>query len=144
MRFCSLDPGGTTGIAEFEERDPYRIYSTRLGPLPHHGSLWDWLHRARPDVLIYETFENRGIAVADLISREYIGIVRLYGSLHDDCRLVPQSAAQGKGFWDDDKLGRVALWKPVVHERDAIRHMLTCLGKLKHPYYWDLINQLRK
>ena len=127
--YCiALDPGGTTGVAMVEnEEQPWEITALHLGG-SHHQALFRLLVDRRPSVVVCETFENRGQSsstqarAASLVSREYIGIVKLYlqatGATGEW-----QSSSTGKQFWDDEKLKEYGLYCPgLKHARDAIRH----------------------
>jgi hypothetical protein len=131
--FLALDPGVTTGwcLARWlpENNRLLLTYSQ------NQFSLLDLFHFTSSilfDVdeytIIYETFEYRNKARAglNLTPVKMIGIVELQGeSFPNILKLYPQNAAQGKGFWKDDKLKKYELYKPgVQHGRDAARHML--------------------
>lgn len=125
--YCiALDPGGTTGIALIEqEEQPWEIAVKQLGPDEHHEALLDFLRVWRPRTIICESFQNRSFEAAKLISPEYVGIVKLYAQNHSShpVEVVWQSAALGKGFWDNNKLRAYNLYVPSYrHARDAIRH----------------------
>jgi hypothetical protein len=143
MRFIALDPGGTTGIAEFNDQHHIGIVTSHLGPNPHHNALYDWLVQAQPGVVIYEAFDNRGIAGADLISREYIGVTRMFCQRNQISSHSQKAAAIKGGFWTDDRLATTALWKRMVHERDATVHLLVYLKRINHPYHRDLLIMLK-
>lgn len=139
MRIISLDPGGTTGIAiyddkAFDSEDLWRRYS--LGPKEHHAELWHELLTEGPfNAVVYENFlyqrrdVDAGVSL-ELISREYIGIIKLAHQRHpgETSKLVVQSPSIGKDtpgtFWNDKKLRQLGLWVSSEHERDATRHLL--------------------
>jgi hypothetical protein len=57
-------------------------------------------------------------------SSELVGVMK-YLSAMNGFDLHIQSAATGKGFWDDDKLKRAGLYTAGMrHARDATRHLL--------------------
>lgn len=132
-----FDPGGTTGIAHYDVTHGIRMY--HVGPGIHHRALWDSLLIGRPDMVIYEEFKyerrevDKGVAV-EIISREYIGIIRLYAEMmHIPCH---KSTLNKLTFWDDDKLTLINLWSNVIHERDALRHLLYFLTFDKKDNSW--------
>lgn len=120
-----FDPGGTTGIALYDIT--HGIRTEHIGPDVHHLFLWHALLKFHPDVVIYEQFIyqrrplDKGVAL-EIISREYIGIVRLYAAMMN----IPciESSLTKLAFWDDEKLKLINLWSNVIHERDALRHLL--------------------
>lgn len=120
-----FDPGGTTGICNYDVT--HGIYTEHLGPGDHHLELWHYLLNRRPDSVIYEEFQyqrrelEKGVSL-EIISREYIGIIRCYAAMMN----IPchKSTLNKLKFFDDDKLKQLSLWVPVIHERDATRHLL--------------------
>lgn len=143
MRIVSLDPGGTTGVAIFDDidNDPECVERRywewkELGPESHHQALWELLVSDSPlyQHLVYETFNyqrreiTRGVSLR-LDSVEYIGIIKLaiarssyWGNT--DLNVSAQSPPT-RMFWSDDKLKALDLWRSSPHERDATRHLLT-------------------
>ncbi|TXH54664.1 MAG: hypothetical protein E6Q97_10330, partial [Desulfurellales bacterium] len=117
-----IDPGGTTGFAQLDlESNTWRM--SELGPEDHHKDLHYKLLRLQPDIIICESFdyrivESKGTKMpgVNLISREYIGIVKLYAEVYPTTTLVMQSPAQGgggtshSGFWKNEKLKKVGLY----------------------------------
>lgn len=129
MRIVAIDPGVTTGLCfyapEFET-----LERVQLGPEDHYQTLWHILEDFNPDVIICESFQNMSDLRQEDTTKplEYIGVVKLYNEFVKPCRVGFQTAAQGKEFWDDDKLKAVALYeKGRPHSNDATRHFL---------YYW--------
>lgn len=137
MRILSFDPGGTTGVAiyddEFAEGEtPTTSCWARfeLGPQEHHAELFVLLTGER--YIVYETFDyqrrelDKGVSLVQ-VSLEYIGIIKMHkqysedGGTHVD--VFPQKPAQ-RMFWTDEKLKRLGLWVSSPHERDATRHLL--------------------
>jgi hypothetical protein len=141
MRLVAFDPGGTTGICTWQDG----VWSlSQIGPGPHYLGLWDRLHLLRPDTIICESFEFRQSKQRDninLISREYIGVVRLFGILYDT-PVVFQTASAAKSFVSDEKLKVMGLYEVGQrHANDATRHMVLYLvTKMKHT---DLVESWR-
>jgi len=78
-------------------------------------------------VCVYESFEYRNASRAglNLTPVKMIGVIELLGESTEGIKIYPQNAAQGKGFWKDDKLKKYELYATgVQHGRDATRHML--------------------
>lgn len=132
-----FDPGGTTGIAQYAGLNIFRTH--HLGPGVHHLELWNFLLKYRPSMVIYEEFQyqrrelDKGVSL-EIISREYIGIIRLYAEMVNiRCH---KSTLNKLKFWDDTKLKKVNLWSSVIHERDALRHLLYYLSFDKEDSYW--------
>lgn len=122
----SLDPGGTTGYCIAFVGEPKRLYFTYAQHAWREGQLWDVLLKLRPDTLICESFEYRQQSRAglDLTPAHLIGVVRLYAETAG-CKLVMQTAAEGKGYWSDKKLKDNLVYnRSYAHGRDALRHLL--------------------
>jgi len=142
MKVVAFDPGGTTGWAIFELDTEAVIIDTsnvlffrdhvKQGQLggneEHHKLLWMFLARERPDVIVGERFDNRGNEFAKLMSREYIGILKLYVAMNPEVVLMWQGADQAFGWATDAKLRRLAiLCVPLKQWKDAnaaLRHLV--------------------
>jgi len=132
-RILALDPGGTTGWASWTDG---QYNCGQIGPDEHHLELWDFLGNQQTAnfTIVCESFEFRQRARAglELISKEYIGVAKLFKQermleLHNNQvqKLVFQTAAMGKGFIKDDKIKAKGLWtKGQKHAMDAMRHLL--------------------
>src|SRR4051812_23358195 len=112
MRIVALDPGGTTGMAMTDDKGisvsgaesarnqfnaSWQIH--HMGPEEHHKELYQGLMLTRPDVIVCESFEFRQgsqRANINLMSKEYIGVVKLYRDV-TKTPVVFQTAAAGKG-----------------------------------------------
>jgi hypothetical protein len=131
----AVDPGAHTGIfyvdSHGQECSVLLDYTNHLTP---HEHLYMWLMQMvdpQKDTVICESFEFRK---EDAQNREYIDYStgELVGAVALFCQLtgtkyVRQMAAQGKGFWNNDKLHRAGLFirgKDAKHIRDATRHWL--------------------
>jgi hypothetical protein len=149
FRIIALDPGGTTGWYSYTA-DVITVEGTTeyyeekwacgwLGPDEHHQELYTFLElqHCTETIVVCESFEyrNRARPGLDLISKEYIGITRLFGQ-ERSVPVVFQTAATGKGFGSDEKLQRIGILQrpvsvsPQKHINDAARHLLTfmCTG----------------
>lgn len=149
FNIIALDPGGTTGIAtayypggiENPQIQDFNISTDELGPNEHHNALYNYVTlRAGgplPLTIITEKFEFRqhidpkkARTGLNLISREYIGIVKLICA-QTGVRLEQQSASQGKHFVTDKKLDlNGIIVRPLHngrHRNDALRHLIRYL-----------------
>lgn len=134
-RVIAFDPGGTTGWASYSALQMpdgsffnERFDCGQLGPKEHHKELYDLLlmQRVSEYHVVSESFEfrNRARDGLVLISKEYIGVMKLFAA-ESEVPLVMQTAAMGKGFISDSKIMRAQLWHPGWrHAMDATRHLL--------------------
>jgi hypothetical protein len=153
-KIISVDPGGTTGLAYLQDRV---IFARKeIGPRRKDVKQYmDWCGQAleqefdsfMPDYIVFEQFDYRtGQAHAELISNEYIGVIKLW-CVKNDRPWVTQPARVGKHtgkgvFWNRRKLQAVGLYLPNMgHSMDATSHLLhhwsTTLGQR------DYLNLLR-
>lgn len=147
-RIIALDPGGTTGWALWEQH--LAIHGTakdvwnvgQMGPEDHHSDLYAHLERCHTHefTVVCESFEfrqNRQRDNINLMSREYIGVTKLFGQ-ERSTPVVFQTAARAKGFVTDQKLKAMGLWWPGnKHAMDAMRHLITYMVQKERRY--DLI-----
>lgn len=137
----ALDPGGTTGACLFNPtRETNQVETEQLGPHEHHKELWEFLGETLAEALrcnsklhiVCESFEfrqtERHRPFINYIPREYIGVVKLFCSIHSPNTglfYYEQKAAHAKGFFDDAKVKKLTLWVPGrKHAMDATRHYL--------------------
>lgn len=144
LDYWAFDPGGSTGFAHaiiYPDCGFLNIFfnAGQIGPEEHHWELFDYFNSRiySSDAIVYEAFEFRqGIGSdrrkVELISREYIGIIKLIvqGQYMSD-NLTVQSASQAKTFCPDKgpqqnaKLKALNLFVPgYPHAMDAYRHLL--------------------
>jgi hypothetical protein len=132
MRVVALDPGVTTGIAEGAINNEGHLDFQADQAQISLKFLWEYLHRVKPDHIVYETFEFRQgkqRGNLELFSRNVIGVIQLYVELHD-IHVAPQKAAQAKEFMSNERLKEEQAWlKGKEHARDAIKHLL-------YWFYW--------
>lgn len=137
----ALDPGGTTGWAAWEPDEGFS--HGQIGPDEHHELLYQLLGRfyvGHDKVMIAcESFDFRKFdgnrAGINLISREYIGVTKLFAKQFKGVSVHLQSPGEGKGFVNDEKLKALNLWVPgQKHARDAYRHLIYFLVNKKHMY----------
>jgi hypothetical protein len=127
IKVVSLDPGKTTGWACATIAPDKPIYLDYDQRMFSHAQLFRFLDSHSPDFVVCESFEyrNRQRDNLELISREYIGVAKLYCEIREKPRLCMQTAAQGKGFFNDTKLRQMKLHQSSPsHGRDAARHLL--------------------
>lgn len=171
-RVLALDPGGTTGWSTYTAQrmsapsetlgapEVWEYYDEKwdcgqIGPDEHHQELFDFLGSMQTQefVIVCESFEFRNQSGGsrdrdniELISKEYIGIVKLFQrqrmvmpvSASGSQQLVMQTAGKAKGFIPDKgpqankKIKDAGLWYPnSKHAMDATRHLL-----------WYLVNRV--
>ena len=138
FHYIGLDPGGTTGYCLY---DPFtrEVTVQKLGPHEHHSRLWTSLIVHRPQKIICERFDHRpNQKAANLISREYIGIAKLYVATHSGVELVMQTQLKGhKGLWTDAKLKSLGLYNPGKgDDNDALRQVLYYVTTEENDMYW--------
>jgi hypothetical protein len=122
LKIVSLDPGVTTGYSLGIIADNAFFVSCDQEKFTHKN-LWDLLSEVDPNIVVCESFEYRNKARdgLELYSCELIGVVKLFNPPH----LRMQTAAFGKGHYNDTKLKKMNLYVPGKdHGRDALRHML--------------------
>ena len=142
--FIALDPGGTTGWARYRPSDAEgkQFLVGQIGPNEHHNKLYEFLELQESShyVIICESFEFRqrvedaARTNIELTSKEYIGVVKLYGQQHPLTSVVFQTAGAAKGFIPDKprngleanaKLKIMGLYVPAhKHAMDAMRHLI--------------------
>lgn len=147
MKVVALDPGGTTGIATYLKPvvgDEHWGVS-QVGPDEHHDELYNYLAEtfvpfSGNQFVVCESFEfrqNRQRDNINLMSREYIGVVKLFGKKHG-IPVVFQTAGVAKPFVTDEKLKIMDMWVPgKKHAMDARRHLIYFLVNEQKRY--DLI-----
>lgn len=109
-----IDPGQTVGLA--------LLYGSciDLGQC-EPSALWEILGSILPETIVIERYKVRPGQPGNPIALEVIGRVREYVAAN----LYEQDPAQGKGFWNNDKLKAYGLYVPgLPHARDALRHLM--------------------
>jgi hypothetical protein len=162
-RVLGLDPGGTTGWATYtaqviactkgckRECRHHEFFEEKwkvghLGPDEHHGELYALMEHL--DVtnftVVCESFEfrqNRQRDNINLMSKEYIGVTKLFG-VERKTLVVFQTAGMAKPFVTDDKLKAMGKYtKGYKHANDAMRHLIYYLVNKEKRY--DLIDSWR-
>lgn len=153
----AFDPGGTTGITclNFDggmsddiDLHEFKLTHTSYGPSEHHKDLYDCLNEFAefcerlgidPHFVTeaftfrqFATDESYGKAKVELISCEYIGIIKAIAA---DRNIPVKSymSSEGKGFVTDEKLDKMGwLLKPKTvnrHINDATRQLVCYLVK---------------
>jgi hypothetical protein len=141
--YYAIDPGGTSGIAiaQLNPSSPpqhitdFDFTTTELGPENHHKSLYDFLvleHTVSdsPMVVICESFDfrqNLEKSKVNLISREYIGIIRLFAEQYD-VPVIFQTPSSALNFITNEKLEIMGIIRkplfPCRHQNDSLRHLI--------------------
>ena len=132
IRVVALDPGGTTGVCESEIDPDNLIHVSYWQEQWIEADLWDYLHKSKPDCLVYESFQYRagGMRQTGILRPvELIGVLRLYEQLEGPLKgTYPQgsSNAVGRGTpFTDLKLKAMGLYIPgLEHGRTACKHLL--------------------
>lgn len=150
LSITALDPGGTTGVAFydcdliFNVSDQAEFLNEKWDTLQlvepdHHKTLKHLLERRHVTntIIVCESFQYRrpvDAPAVDLISMEYIGVVKLLIQERPDIQVVwqtpgkaipPKSKNVAGGFWTDEKLKQVRKWSAGrKHANDAMRHLL--------------------
>jgi hypothetical protein len=139
MRVVVLDPGGTTGWSRWSDNGG--VSWGQIGPKPHHLELEKFLFQSlymddyvgNKMVVVCERFDNRGNAAAELVSLEYIGIVRLFCKKTDTRLIDTQDAGSMKEWCKSNgvkyaKLKATGLYVPgQPHATDSNGHLLSYL-----------------
>ena len=142
----AIDPGGTTGLAWWTKSPgkirPNQFQTQQIGPCNEDHPLLVLiallngivaLNQNRRIRIIGESFDfrmdERYRDKIDYTAAEVIGALRLWYSwiLPDNGQVTMEfkGAGLGKGFWVDEKIKKVGLWKPGQrHAMDAMRHLL--------------------
>lgn len=130
LKVLSIDPGETTGYA-LAIKDSNKLFLAYDQARMDHQQFWQFLRKAHMYGIMHtvcEDFEFRQGKQKDglnLYPVELIGILRLFCSNDQWAPLWMQKAAQGKGYYDDNKLRGLGVYqRGVEHGRDAARHLL--------------------
>jgi hypothetical protein len=121
----AIDPGGTTGLCYGVLRGKTLTLTPSQGRFTPLQFKMILEQLPASTYVVCESFEYRKGARAglDLTPAHLIGVVMA-------CVLPPervrfQTAAQGKGYWSNDKLKSVGAYKQALpHAMDATRHLL--------------------
>lgn len=150
----AFDPGGTTGWAHVHcdggmpsglTMDDFKLTVGELGPEEHHEELWGflngfWISYPHTLHIVTESFNFRqfatdgssGKAKVELISCEYIGIIKLFAE-RNEVPCVSYNSSEGKGFATDMKLEAMGWFQtpktPKRHMNDAIRQAVCYMVK---------------
>lgn len=156
MKILAIDPGGSTGWSSIT----FPGFHDVVGGSPvwsfgeinwdnHHSHLRHFLDRQLGtelsglnihDLVICEGFDNRANPAAQLISLEYIGVVKGWVQERAFNAIFPSPSE--KEWADDKKLKALKLYRPGKrHANDATRHLVSYLVNKKH--YAPLMDQLR-
>lgn len=136
MDIVALDPGGTTGWSWWDDISGLTCGELGQGNRPHHTALEHRLFQIAGSIrptskltVICESFDNRADPAAELVSLEYIGIVRLFCA-KTNTRFIPQSPGNVKPWLKSNgvkyaKLRATGLWVPgQPHASDSNGHIL--------------------
>lgn len=133
----ALDPGETTGVAEFDGEHTIRVYQKITKDI---GQSYDWLLSVLkgegglspyfcPDHLRYEDYrvyqwKTDDHAWSPVHTIRWIGAIQVAAhvtSMPNSCIM----ASHAKAFWNDQNLTMLGLYpKGLRHGKDALRHLL--------------------
>ena len=131
----ALDPGETTGVAEFDGDTIIRVYQRETKEI---GPAYEWLedlldydprmssgfeHLRCEDYRIYE-WKSADHSWSQVHTLRWIGAIQV--AAHVKATNLSFCMAQhAKGFWTDEKLKHFNLYpKGLRHGKDALRHLL--------------------
>lgn len=127
----ALDPGKTTGLClGILEESNLRLKVTQevLSQSALHDLLSKTIDTLHPLTIIYEDFQYRNVARMglDLTPVKIQGVIELFREWHEPfVEFYKQSPAMAKGFYTDDKLRALGIYKVgKQHGRDATRHLM--------------------
>lgn len=138
LRILGVDPGGATGwIAvgiELTETNEPLVEIIDRGHVgdpdkhEHHSELENIMYSSGPfDLVVCERFEHRNNEFAELVSLEYIGVVKAFCQRYN-IPLILQGSSQAKHWTDNSKLERLGLlMRPVKKWKDtndSARHIV--------------------
>lgn len=140
MCILALDPGNTTGYAQFVANDIVNWGQLKTGTVPNAVQEIERLltdPKYPPTLVVFEEYRIYGQKAKAHINSDVLTL-RIIGAIETLCTLnqipyVRQSASTAKGFCTDKKLEEWGYWKSGLrHARDAIRHACYFLlfGKL--------------
>lgn len=138
LRLLGVDPGGATGWSvvqiNFHDSDEPYIEVVQRGQVgdpdkhEHHAELETIMQTYGPFTLIVcERFEHRNNEFAELVSLEYIGVVKAFCQ-RCHVPLVLQGSSEAKHWADNSKLAQLGflisplrMWKDT---NDSMRHIV--------------------
>lgn len=124
--YLALDPGITTGYA-IAVHDDNTLYLASAQAILTHTELYKLLLYVFADHVVCEDFEFRQGARdnLELFSVQLIGVVNLWMQGEMIGKLYMQKAAEGKGYYSDEALKKLEIYKRgVPHGMDALRHFM--------------------
>jgi hypothetical protein len=136
-RVLAFDPGGTTGWAWHQIGTKHwtgdEIDPEKKG---HHVELYQFLRDTAPQIVVCENFlfavpsivgpegEKVNMPKVELISREYIGIIKLYCFAHRKQLIMQPPSIMATTWVKDEALQKLGLYtRGARHRNDATRHL---------------------
>lgn len=150
LLIIASDPGKTTGVATWTDRDPSAFDSFELGVEEY----FDWLHNtvheavSRGDEvrLVCESFLITVMTAKNTQagwSLELIGVNKFIAHRYSLPPVKLQSPSVGKTFGTDSKLRHVGwLRKGKSHANDAARHLMTYAATNRLVFGTDVLIEL--
>jgi len=146
VKVMSFDPGKTTGWCKhFVYAEAKRSFTERhtsegerhwaggqIGPDEHHDKLYNMLAVEDPKIVVCEAFNYQirkldGVQMPgiELISREYIGVLKLWCQLRKKPFILQQPSILSIEWCKDPALAKLGIYTAgEPHHNDATRHML--------------------
>lgn len=120
-RIMSIDPGVTCGFATTGPMmSDHQIFQKKF---IMHDDFLQVINEFYPDILVIEKFVMTHRDKTDFTAIEYIGLGRWFAQRRR-IPLVLQTPGLGKGYFTNDKLKRLAIYKAgSPHAMDALRHL---------------------
>ncbi len=141
LRVLVIDPGGTTGLAQWEPTDSRPTFSESTDRFGLYRVVRAW----RPSVVVCESFIPRpGALSSQPEALRIIGYLEGWAE-ENGAEFVLQSPSQAKSFGTAAKLKAVGWWpKGLGHAQDAARHLLVflCTASRGREIDEDRTNQL--
>ncbi len=120
----AIDPGKTTGMCVWQAIDGQFLSWERQYS---HVGFVDELNRFWPEVIVCESFVHTNRDNVDYTPVEFIGLVKWFIE-RSAAQLIEQTSSYGKGYFTNDKLKKLNLYKAGKgHAMDATRHLLQYL-----------------
>jgi hypothetical protein len=142
VKYLAIDPGLTTGVAWFDDDDPFGFESREIaGRYDLYDFVAPLVDRCPKLTVIIERWDVRKDTFgksAQEDARYIIGYVD--GIVHrtEGVTYVEQRPAEAKSFASNAKLKQLDWFRGGEgHADDAARHLLVYLAKRRHPFVID-------
>lgn len=117
-RILALDPGKTTGFALWQ---PSSVQCWQA--VLTHDEFIQSLNEIWPDIIVCESFVHTHRDAVDYTPVEFISLTKWFVE-RKPVDLVFQTPSFGKGYFNDEKLKKLGIYKRGAgHAMDALRHL---------------------